>query len=298
MQGILRFRSTWAITLAVFEGLPEFQKTRVREMGFGPFLEIRPFWVDLALIQVIRERWDSHARAFIMPWGHMIPTLEDVVRITGLRVDGLAVSGYTYPDYEELAGTLLGLETTRGADGRSIGRTALMRTFGVTRKRSRAGEGHEGFLTWISERAAGVFCQDPADQESCDRDLRRFLMLLLSRLLMASKGDEIHCRFLVLLEDLSAVGEYAWGAALLAHLFTNLSSVRPMRETAVSGFAPFLQVCNAIFFLVLVLICFNYALICHANVYADMELPLFPYGACDADASGCLPTGAPVDADS
>ncbi|MQL83282.1 hypothetical protein Taro_015778 [Colocasia esculenta] len=64
--------------------------------------------------------------------------------------------------------------------------------------------------------------------------------LRLPSLLFATRGDPIHCRFLPLLEDLGQVGSYAWGAAFLAHQFENLDSSD--RQTAISGFYPFLHV--------------------------------------------------------
>ncbi|MQM14061.1 hypothetical protein Taro_046991 [Colocasia esculenta] len=73
-----------------------------------------------------------------------------------------------------------------------------------------------------------------------DLHLRRFLVLLLGRLLFATRGDAVHCRFLPLLEDLGEVGGYAWGAAFLAHQFDGLSASE--RQTSTSGFYPFLQV--------------------------------------------------------
>ncbi|MQL84954.1 hypothetical protein Taro_017465 [Colocasia esculenta] len=60
-------------------------------------------------------------------------------------------------------------------------------------------------------------------------------------MLLGTKGDNIHCRFLEILEDLERVGQYAWGAAFLAHTFADLSSGTG-RETTVGRFAPFLQV--------------------------------------------------------
>ncbi|MQL83506.1 hypothetical protein Taro_015999 [Colocasia esculenta] len=49
-----------------------------------------------------------------------------------------------------------------------------------------------------------------------------------------------NCDIITLLEDLSSVGNYAWGAALLAHLFDSLGT--SSRETSVAGFFPLLQV--------------------------------------------------------
>ncbi|MQL95363.1 hypothetical protein Taro_028031 [Colocasia esculenta] len=76
--------------------------------------------------------------------------------------------------------------------------------------------------------------------EAADRDLRRFLTLVIGKLILGTKGDPVGCRCLPLLEDLSSVGNYAWGAALLAHLFDSLGT--SSRETGVAGFFPLLQV--------------------------------------------------------
>ncbi|MQL68986.1 hypothetical protein Taro_001268 [Colocasia esculenta] len=59
-------------------------------------------------------------------------------------------------------------------------------------------------------------------------------------MILGTRGDPVGCRFLPLLEDLSSVGNYAWGAALLAHLFDSLGT--SSRETGVAGFFPLLQV--------------------------------------------------------
>ncbi|MQM08239.1 hypothetical protein Taro_041092 [Colocasia esculenta] len=65
-------------------------------------------------------------------------------------------------------------------------------------------------------------------------------MYMPDRLLFATRGDPVHCRFLPLLEDLGEVGSYEWGAAFLAHQFESLGSSD--RQTAINGFYPFLQV--------------------------------------------------------
>ncbi|MQM01459.1 hypothetical protein Taro_034214 [Colocasia esculenta] len=73
-----------------------------------------------------------------------------------------------------------------------------------------------------------------------DRDLRHFLILVIGKLILGTRGDPVSCRCLPLLEDLTQVGNYAWGAALLAHLFDSLGT--SSRETGVAGFFPLLQV--------------------------------------------------------
>ncbi|MQM12315.1 hypothetical protein Taro_045232 [Colocasia esculenta] len=73
-----------------------------------------------------------------------------------------------------------------------------------------------------------------------DCDLRRFLILVIGKLILGTRGDPVSCRCLPILEDLSSVGNYAWGAALLAHLFDSLGT--SSRVTGVAGFFPLLQV--------------------------------------------------------
>lgn len=91
----MRTKISWVLVVIAYRGLSDFQRARVDAMGFGPFLSIEPFRPDLILIQVLRERWDRVSRTFLMPWRHIVPSLEDVTRITRLRVDEEAVSGVT-----------------------------------------------------------------------------------------------------------------------------------------------------------------------------------------------------------
>ncbi|MQL94405.1 hypothetical protein Taro_027061 [Colocasia esculenta] len=90
----------------------------------------------------------------------------------------------------------------------------------------------------LTEDARAVLTEEEGD--AADRDLRRFLTLVIGKLILGTRGDPVGCRCLPLLEDLSSVGNYAWGAALLAHLFDSLGT--SSRETSVAGFFPLLQV--------------------------------------------------------
>ncbi|MQM23777.1 hypothetical protein Taro_056846, partial [Colocasia esculenta] len=187
------------------------------------------FWLD-----VIWDRWDRVSRTFIFPWGHMVPSLEDVARIMGLRVDGEAVTGVTYADYTDLTQQLLGLEPFGQDDHerRMVRRVALLESLGLAGVRQKADE----LLPAFVERAAGLaratYGQDAEDTVRADWDLRRFLVFFFGKMMFTTKGDGIHCHFLELLDDLTRVGRYAWGAALLAHTFADLSTGTG-RETTV-----------------------------------------------------------------
>ncbi|MQM23804.1 hypothetical protein Taro_056874 [Colocasia esculenta] len=205
-------------------------------MGFGQIFRIERMRVDPALTQALRSRWNTEASAFAFPWGHMIPSLEDVSRITGLRVYGRAVSGYTYPCYQDLAGRLLDLPVERRSS--LVPRVALQESLGLFEAGKNAGETEDEYLERLARVSRRELASEPGPQ--ADLDLCHFLVLFLGRLLFATRGDAVHCRFLPLLADLGEVGGYAWGAAFLAHQFDGLSASE--RQTSTSGFYPFLQV--------------------------------------------------------
>ncbi|MQM11710.1 hypothetical protein Taro_044619 [Colocasia esculenta] len=230
-------RLGWAVIRAIYDGLPDFQVCRLEGMGFGLFLRLEELAPDVALIQALKERWDPECHAFLFPWGHMVPTLEDVVRITGLRVDGQAVTGTTYTSYQEPVERLLGLEV-RGERSSLVHQTELQASLGVASARRQTGEGQAEHMERMTDDARAVMAEE--EGEAADRDLRWFLTLVIGKLVLGTKGDPVGCRCLPLLEDLSSVGNYAWGAALLAHLFDSLGT--SSRETGVAGFFPLLQV--------------------------------------------------------
>ncbi|MQM00683.1 hypothetical protein Taro_033419 [Colocasia esculenta] len=160
----------------------------------------------------------------------MIPTLEDVVRVTGLRVDGQAVTGVTYTSYQEMVERLLGLEVTRERSS-LVPRTRLQASLGVADTRHQTGEGQAEYMARLTADARAALAEE--EGAAADRDLRHFLILVIGKLILGTRGDPVSCRCLPLLEDLTQVGSYAWGVALLAHLFDSLGT--SSRETGVAG---------------------------------------------------------------
>ncbi|MQM19562.1 hypothetical protein Taro_052568 [Colocasia esculenta] len=205
-------------------------------MGFGGIFRIERMRVDSALTQALWSRWDAEATAFVFPWGHMIPSLEDVSRITGLRIYGRPVSGHTYPCYHDLAERLLELLMERRSS--LVPRVPLQESLGLFDVEKVAGESEDEHLDRLTRVSRRELASEPGAQ--ADLDLHHFLVLFLDRLLFAMKGNAVHCRFLPLLKDLAEVGGYAWGAAFLAHQFDSLGASE--WQTSISGFFPFLQV--------------------------------------------------------
>ncbi|MQM08398.1 hypothetical protein Taro_041255 [Colocasia esculenta] len=236
LQGEMRARVSWLIVLAIYMAFPPFQRERVEEMGFSGVFRMERMRADSALTQALRSRWDAEATAFVFPWGHMIPSLEDVSRITGLKIYGRPVSGYTYPCYHDLAERLLELPVERRSS--LVPRVPLQESLGLFDVGKVAGESEDEHLDRLTRVSRRELESEPGAQ--ADLDLRRFLVLFLGRLLFATRGDAVHCHFLPLLEDLGEVGGYAWGAAFLAHQFDSLGASE--WQTSISGFFPFLQV--------------------------------------------------------
>ncbi|MQM09696.1 hypothetical protein Taro_042576 [Colocasia esculenta] len=138
-------------------------------MGFGPFLRLDELTPDVALIQALKERWDPECHPFLFPWGHMIPMLEDVVRITGPGVDGQAVTQVTYTSYQELAERLLGLDVTRERSS-LIPRTRLQASLGVASACHQTGESHADYMTQMTEDARAALAEE--EGAATNRDLR------------------------------------------------------------------------------------------------------------------------------
>ncbi|MQL86104.1 hypothetical protein Taro_018630 [Colocasia esculenta] len=202
LQGEMRARVSWIVVLAVFLAIPPFQRERVEEMGFGEIFRMDRMRADPALTQALRSRWDAEETAFVFPWGHMIPSLEDVSRITGLRIYGRAMSGYTYPCYHDLAERLLELPVERRSS--LVPRVPLQESLGLFDVGKVAGESDDEHLDRLTRVSRRELASEPGAQ--ADLDLRRFLVIFLGRLLFATRGNAVHCLFLPLLEDLSELG--------------------------------------------------------------------------------------------
>ncbi|MQM20797.1 hypothetical protein Taro_053825 [Colocasia esculenta] len=145
----MRIRVSWTLVLAVFLAFPSFQRDRIEEMGFGEIFRMERMRTDPALTQALRSRWDTEAMAFVFPWGHMIPSLEDVSRITGLRVYGRPVSGFTYSCYHDIAERLLELPVERRSS--LIPRKALQESLGILLFATRGDAVHCRFLTLLED---------------------------------------------------------------------------------------------------------------------------------------------------
>ncbi|MQM17834.1 hypothetical protein Taro_050812, partial [Colocasia esculenta] len=205
-------------------------------MGFGHLLSVRPFHLDVPYLEALRERWEEDCKAFIMPWDHVIPTLEDVAYLTGLPIQGEPVAGLERRDYYDDIVELLGPEFVVGRRRliRSILLGSLSEAMGLRGGRRGPLETLEEFYT----RVRGLLDLEGRSEERC---VQIFTSYFFGRLLFATQSSQMNCKFVLLLRDLAQAGRYAWGAVMLGHLFSLLpSSSRSSQSTG--GFTPFLQI--------------------------------------------------------
>ncbi|MQL75757.1 hypothetical protein Taro_008132 [Colocasia esculenta] len=166
----------------------------------------------------------------------MIPTLEDVAYLTGLRVQGEPVVGQERGDYYDDIVELLGPEFVAGRRTpiRSILLGSLSEAVGLRGRR-------RGPLETLDEFYTGVRGALDLWDRSEERSVRIFVTYLFGRLLFATQSSQMNCKFVLLLRDLAQAGRYAWGAAMLGHLFSLLPS-SSRRSQSTRGFTPFLQI--------------------------------------------------------
>ncbi|MQL89331.1 hypothetical protein Taro_021904 [Colocasia esculenta] len=235
-KGRMRSRVTWDLCWAWYRALPETQQAQIARMGFGHLLSVLLFHLDVPYLEALRERWEEDCKAFIMPWGHMIPTLEDVAYLTGLPVQGEPVVGLERRDYYDDIVELLGPEFVAGRRRpiRSILLGSLSEAVGLRGRR-------RGPLESLDEFYAGVRGALDLGDRSEERSVRIFVSYLFGHLLFATQSSQMNCKFVLLLRDLAQAGRYAWGAAMLGHLFSLLPS-SSQRSQSTGGFTPFLQI--------------------------------------------------------
>ncbi|MQM01257.1 hypothetical protein Taro_034008 [Colocasia esculenta] len=235
-KGRMRSRVTWDLCWAWYRALPEAQQAWIARMGFGHLLSMRPFHLDVPYLEALRERWEEDCKAFIMPWGHMIPTLEDVAYLTGLPIQGELVVGLERRDYHDDIAELLGPEFVAGRRRpiRSILLGSLLEVVGLRGRR-------RGPLETLDEFYTGVRGALDLGDRSEERSVRIFVSYFFGRLLFATQSSQMNCKFVLLLRDLAQASRYAWGAAMLGHLFSLLPS-SSQRSQSTGGFTPILQI--------------------------------------------------------
>ena len=170
-------------------------------MGFGHFLVIVPFEIHLGLLVSFAEWFHGPSGDFILRVGEMMITLEDVIRLVGLRIDGKPV--------------VVGWQHCYGNE--------LEACYGVRPLRS--GRYHTRVnIRWLKERLDDLLLADVAALGVADQQLRVFLSILFHWLLFGTSSQMLHASFAPLLLDVERIGTYSWGSVVLAYLISHLEA--------------------------------------------------------------------------
>ena len=77
-------------------------------MGFGHFLSIPNFPLHPMFLEAVAERWSFRTSSIVTRAGEFVLSLEDMARLTGLRVTGRPVIGRVHPSYSVFMQELIG----------------------------------------------------------------------------------------------------------------------------------------------------------------------------------------------
>ena len=177
--------------------LAAFQQERLGEMGFGPFLSIPDFPLRPTFLEAVVEWYNFRTSSIDTRVGEFILSLEDMARLTCLRVAGRLVTGQVRSDYTGMVRELVGRQVT-------MHRHQLV------------------FISSVIRRVEELTATVAGPGAEADQQLRAFLLVLFREVLFSHASSKLSVVFLPLLVDLGRVGEYAWGAASLAHLYSTL----------------------------------------------------------------------------
>lgn len=193
----------------------------VGKAGFGYFRLIGQVSLNNPLISALVERWRRETNTFHLPSGEITITLDEVVRILGLRVDGEAVvrDNSVVGSNTEICENLLG--KAPNSDAKEI-------------------KGGMVKLGWLKENFSE--CPEDASNEEVERRTRAFLMYLVGSTIFATtSGNLVPLLYLPLFKDFDKAGNYAWGAAALAFLYRQLGKASMKSQGTISGSLTLLQ---------------------------------------------------------
>lgn len=183
-------------------------QSSVIDARFGAFLDLSPPKHDHALLSSLVDHYDVSERCFVFNDVKLHFGLEDVWHITGLPIDGEAVTG--------VEGNPIQLSV------KYLGETLC--------------EGKRGAikLSTLKNRFRNV----PAKTDSSELTyyIRAYLLYVLGTAILPDKsGSLVPTIYLPLLEDIKKVHYYAWGAALLAHLHVALANCKKQGSQSIMG---------------------------------------------------------------
>ncbi|XP_057735669.1 protein MAIN-LIKE 2-like [Arachis stenosperma] len=188
--------------------LTPIQIKLVEKAGFGYLRLLPPMSLDNALIAALVERWRRETNTFHLTVGEMTITLEDVVLLLGLAIDGEPVIGP--------------ISAPSSVCEKLLGRVPDDLNGGMVK------------LTWLKEFFSE--CPEDAPPEEIERCTRAYLLYLVgSTIFSTTTGNKVPVMYLPLFENFEKAGKFAWGAGALAFLYRALGNASLKSQSTISG---------------------------------------------------------------
>ncbi|KAL3619208.1 hypothetical protein CASFOL_036778 [Castilleja foliolosa] len=176
------------------------------------------------LIAAFVERWHPETNTFHLPFGEMTITLDDVLCLTGLPIEGRSVRTMRKERRDVIAQlrALFGVSEAEIADTRAIVRGLSVR------------------LEWLHTTFEETLVSD--DRDKLTRGCRAYLLYMFGCTLFTDKsGNCVLTKWLEYLDDVESVNKYAWGAATLAYLYRQLGAASRFGVKQIGGYLTLLE---------------------------------------------------------
>ncbi|XP_026421516.1 protein MAIN-LIKE 1-like [Papaver somniferum] len=201
-------------------------RDKVHASGLSSLAKFPYKHVSRPLISAFVERWYPETNTFHLPFGEMTITLDDVKQILNISVKGKAVNEDMVSINEDEAREILS-RTLR------IDEQKIIDELGVCR-------GDRVRMKWLMENLAG---KQHESEEEIDFAVRGYLLFLLGCTIFTDKtGTKVPVVYMKLLEDLSKVTDYAWGASALAFQYRHLGLASRSSVQQIGGCLTLLEV--------------------------------------------------------
>ncbi|CAN1165234.1 Serine/threonine-protein phosphatase 7 long form homolog [Linum perenne] len=143
------------------------------------------------------ERWRPETSTFHLPFGECTITLEDIAYITGLPVDGEAVTRPIPSQWGELFRSLLGTSPPDSSPG--------------TLKNS-----------WLKDNFSWL--SPDVDDTTVEQYARAYILSMFGQFMFCERtGSVVHAYYLTVLRDWEAASRFSWGSAVLSVLYREMS---------------------------------------------------------------------------
>ncbi|KAM3311124.1 hypothetical protein ACQJBY_031667 [Aegilops geniculata] len=194
----------------------------IRRLGLLPFvLQFKRHAppVNHAALTALVDRWRPETHSFHLPCGEMTMTLQDMAMISGLPINGQAVTGrVSVGNWRERTANLIGVQPEDPQEGKAD--TARVRH------------------SWLKlVRGNTNPCPQDANDVVVQQYARAYLWYVLTKVVFSdATGNSALWMFLELLNNWDT--QYSWGSAALAYLYRQLDLAcrRKGDTSSLSGF--------------------------------------------------------------